>query len=612
VEGDLADIDTLIKDFNVDKGTFRDMFRMPQIIKTKITAENWQALAESLTQEIALLKREAVRNLAQLKDLHNEASEQEHIRDMLETMETIGTDLAAIKELKTIIIRIGCAPKHLLPDLEKALSGFPMVFHSCYLSKEASFICMAFPVKHKSEVELVLKTHHSEIFEVPDYLPHDVSKALSEVRKRLEENEKNQVTLNHSLRNLGTSNKNRLLSLRETARNLRAALQAKIKALQSDRIAVIKGFIPRNETQAFQKSIDSKLKGRALIIEDELALSEDPPTLIRNSRFVKPFEEITRLYGAPHYDELNPTPFMAIMFPLIFGLMFGDMGHGLVLAIGGLLLGFLIKNQQGIRNICWIIAASGIGAVIAGLLFGEFFGMKVFPPLWFSPFDNVLLFLIFSLFVGVLQILTGLILELADFALSRSWLDVFLTSFPKIVFYLGSVYIIAVYGLQVGTWFTGPIFIVLVPFLVLVFGKAIFLKANSTASKKARIEKAEFSLGQRFFESGDLVTRLLSNTVSYARILALLMAHWALLLVTYTVAGLVSASMLGIFIGAIIIITGNLFVIALEGLIVFIHTLRLHFYEWFSKFYKGTGTAFSPYQQKFEYTEILLGKSAKS
>jgi V/A-type H+-transporting ATPase subunit I len=88
------------------------------------------------------------------------------------------------------------------------------------------------------------------------------------------------------------------------------------------------------------------------------------------------------------------------------------------------------------------------------------------------------------------------------------------------------------------------------------------------------------------------------------------MAHWALLLVTYTVAGLVSASEIGMFLGAIIIVGGNLFVIALEGLIVFIHTLRLHFYEWFSKFYRGTGTAFSPFQQRFDYTEIVLNKSA--
>jgi V/A-type H+-transporting ATPase subunit I len=90
------------------------------------------------------------------------------------------------------------------------------------------------------------------------------------------------------------------------------------------------------------------------------------------------------------------------------------------------------------------------------------------------------------------------------------------------------------------------------------------------------------------------------------------MAHWALVLVTYTVAGLIgSASIPALVLSGIIIIGGNLLVIALEGLIVFIHTLRLHFYEWFTKFYQGTGTEFSPFKQNFVHTEVVFnGKKA--
>jgi V/A-type H+-transporting ATPase subunit I len=116
-------------------------------------------------------------------------------------------------------------------------------------------------------------------------------------------------------------------------------------------------------------------------------------------------------------------------------------------------------------------------------------------------------------------------------------------------------------------------------------------------------------LAERFFESSDFVTRLLSNTMSYARILALLMAHWALVLATYTVSGLIgSSNVVGVVLSGLVIVLGNLFVIALEGLIVFIHALRLHFYEWFNKFYQGTGTPFSPFKQNFVHTKVLLGK----
>ena len=173
-----------------------------------------------------------------------------------------------------------------------------------------------------------------------------------------------------------------------------------------------------------------------------------------------------------------------------------------------------------------------------------------------------------------------------------------------------------------GAWLDGAILWPLIPFVILVAGKPIFLAATKLRPQAEAdlesvpgetFEHAELdTFSGRLFEGGDLVTRLLSNTMSYSRILALLMAHWALLLVTYTIAGLVgTASILTLIVGGIIIVFGNIFVLALEGLIVFIHTLRLHFYEWFSKFYQGSGTEFTPFKQNHVYTEVVLEKEKK-
>ena len=115
------------------------------------------------------------------------------------------------------------------------------------------------------------------------------------------------------------------------------------------------------------------------------------------------------------------------------------------------------------------------------------------------------------------------------------------------------------------------------------------------------------TLGERIFEGSELLLSLLSNTMSYSRILALLMTHWALLTATYAISSLISAfSPMGSIISLIIIVGGNIFVVAFEGLIVFIHTVRLHFYEWFSKFYEGTGTAFQPFRFQQRFTEIIF------
>jgi V/A-type H+/Na+-transporting ATPase subunit I len=193
-----------------------------------------------------------------------------------------------------------------------------------------------------------------------------------------------------------------------------------------------------------------------------------------------------------------------------------------------------------------------------------------------------------------------------DFLLKRNVVDAVLTSIPKMAFYLGAVFLIVIYKLDFGAWFSGPILLVIVPFVFLVFAKQTFLALEKSSLGAFASQNGQNSFGQRLFESGDLVTRLLSNTISYTRILALLMAHWALILVTYTVAGLIgTASIMSLLVSGTIIVGGNLFVIALEGLIVFIHTLRLHFYEWFSKFYQGTGTPFQPFRQNFVYTEVV-------
>ena len=406
-----------------------------------------------------------------------------------------------------------------------------------------------------------------------------------------------------------------MFSWRETEENIFTLLNAEKKILQSGRLTVVKGFVPRKRIQDLNKEVNGMLEGKVLVLENEGTDEKEQlnlPTKISNSRFFKPFEEITKLYGLPTYSEIDPTPFLAITFPILFGLMFGDLGHGLVLLFGGAAVGTLLKGNQGIRNVGWIMSACGFASCITGLLFGEAFGIKLpWGPLWFSPFEDVLSFLIFSMVVGIVQILSGIIIEIANLVYKHKVVDAVLTAAPKIAFYLGGVYLIATYQLDFAAWLTGPILLPVIPFIIMVAGKPIYNKIAKTEKHETGEHEEQDSLVVRFFEGGDFFTRLLGNTISYSRILALLMAHWALLLVVYTVSELAveavgAGSILAVVLSGVIIIFGNIFVLALEGLIVFIHTLRLHFYEWFSKFYQGTGVEFSPFKQKFVYTDVEL------
>jgi len=606
-EQTLAGINNLITHLVTEKPGFTDIFRTTQPTITDITAENWHALSEATNLKVSELKKEVENLNSALTSLHEKITQFNHTKNMLATMQQMGADLSAMEELKLIDVAVAAVPHKHVPALQVALTRFPVVFHRCYLTKDVDFVCLAMPTKHRSTIERILKTHHSEIFTLPPELPHDIELALKETNNQLMVVAQEEEQTLASLKKLGRENRQKLIAWRETTENILSLLKAEQKILQSGRLATIKGFAPKKKLKLLSQKVLIMLNGRALILENKVEPAEDPPTLIRHNRFVRPFEEITKLYGVPHYDELDPTAIIAITFPIIFGLMFGDMGHGLLLLIGGLAVGFLVKRDKAIKNVCYILAACGIGALIAGALFGDFFGVQVFAPLWFSPFDNVLMFLIFSLFVGVVQIVGGLVLEMVNFLLKHNVLDAVLTSIPKMAFYIGAVSLIAVYQLDFAAWFSGPILLAIVPFVVLVLGKPVWFAATRFSSRAAEPELEKVSFGQRLFESGDLITRLLSNTISYSRILALLMAHYALVLVTYTIAGLIgSASTLGLVLAGFVIVGGNIFVIALEGLIVFIHDLRLHFYEWFSKFYQGTGTEFTPFRQNFIHTNVVL------
>jgi len=600
----IRNLNSLISQLKIKRTSFLDIFKTEEEARIEITAENWHELMKLVEMKVSSLRKEANFLLASIKNLESKISELQHLRNILALLSQFKLDLEVLEELHFIYTVAATVPSRHIHELEKAMANYPSVFYHRPITKHNEFIFIASPTKYKEEIEKVLRTHHAEAFQIPRGIPRKLAEALKEVNLQLERTIQKKNEVIKSLDGFTKKNRFRILALKETVQNILIMLKAKQSSLETEQLMVLKGYVPENELDKLKRNLYEKLNKRVLIIEKRLVRSEDPPTLVRNPSFIKPFETITKLYGIPHYDELDPTPLIAITFPLIFGLMFGDLGHGLILLAAGTALGLLTKRNEGLRNFAWILAACGIGAIFAGLLFGECFGKHIFPPLWFSPFENVTKFLILSIFIGIIQILSGFIIDFINFMLKGEIIDAFATSLPKILFYIGSIYLITNYQLDFGTWLRGPILFPLIPFIFLILGKPIIIKILNRPTPRS---EEHSSLLERFFETGDLVTRLLSNTMSYARILALLMAHWALLLVTYTIADMaVATPTLGTALSYLIIVGGNIFVIGFEGLIVFIHTLRLHFYEWFSKFYQGTGIEFRPFKQSFRHTKIVF------
>ena len=360
--------------------------------------------------------------------------------------------------------------------------------------------------------------------------------------------------------------------------------------------------------------------------EKKKDLRDSAPTIMRNNFLVRPFETITKMYGVPTYSEIDPTPIIAITFPILFGIMFGDMGHGLVLIISGLVGWLVFRNKKGkdFLNFCWIILYCGIGAVLMGFLYGEFFGMheiKLLNTVFMhlepvtipiinislnNPLNNIMTVFKFAVIIGVFHLNLGWFVQFLNYwNQSRKFLG-FTDSLVKIILLTGGTILIFTYGFDIYTWLEPPypILLPLVPGILLIvlkpFGKIFHLSYLKEESIGGLI-------GEGTMEAFETLLSIMSNAASYIRLLALALAHISLMVAIIAMGNLVQGE--GIVNDIVSIfgsIFGNMLVILLEGLLVFINAIRLHFYEFFFKFYQGSGVNYIPFYLNDNYSVITF------
>ncbi len=301
---------------------------------------------------------------------------------------------------------------------------------------------------------------------------------------------------------------------------------------------------------------------RALLHFAEPPAHRQAPMLLSNPRWVRPFEIFSRALGMPSSSEADPSALLAIVVPLMFGYMFGDVGQGLVLAAAG----WFLRKRYPITR---LLMVGGLAAAGFGWLFGGVFGVHdVLPALWLHPLDSPLPVLLAPLIGGAVLLTLGLSLNALEAVWRGQWVAWLLTDAALIAVYL---------GLLAATFAPASLFVAAAGALWFCAGHAVHAK---------RVGAAVGALGELL----EKTLQILINTLSFARVGAFALAHAGL---SSAIVALMDAADSGLAKGLILIV-GNVVVIVLEVMVVSIQTTRLVLFEFFTRFMQAKGRAFQP------------------
>ena len=362
---------------------------------------------------------------------------------------------------------------------------------------------------------------------------------------------------------------------------------------------LLSGFVKADEVDHY-KAIFKDLPSTIEVKDPSEVPDLECPTLLKNNWFAKPFEMFLGMYGVPKYTDFDPTGFMAFTYCLLFGIMFGDLGQGLVLFILGLV--FEKKGQIfGIINRC------GITSMTFGFLFGSVFGYEeLLNPVHQSLFgvreklfdvmaqSSTMVLLIGAVAIGAVLILTTQCMNIVNRFKHHQLGDAIFSQngIAGLVFYGGIVFAI-VATMLLGWNVLNPVYLgifIVLPVISFVMKEPL---SNAVEHKTVKPEEGWGGyIAQSIFELIDVLLTFVTNSMSYLRVGGFVLSHAGMMLVVMTLVEMTGKA------GVAVLIFGNIFVMVLEGLIVGIQTLRLEYYEMFSRYYDAGGVQFNALSAK--------------
>lgn len=563
-----------------------------------------------LEEECTTIEKDSLETLEKKQHLHSILGAHQALIARLQLLAPLEIEIERLFALRYTTFQVGLIPEENFQRLQTSLDG---IQHSLIPvnNKEGRIILLAMALKEDEAILLrALKSAFWDPLELSTSLQGTIPSILAKLSTEKQEEEKGLADLEAQCKKLAVQFGGKLLLLREELLLARQLLLAQEKFGQIDHTYLLSGWLPKTLFKELQQRVMAACAGEAIIEQvDPEHVKEvrsgilSIPILFNNPALIRPFERLTTLYGTPIYEEVEPTGFLAITFLLLFGMMFGDVGHGAVLCV----LGYIIfKKIYRYIDYGIILMECGLSASVFGLLYGSIFGLEnIIPALWMHPMENINYFMTVAAAIGVAMISTGLILNLINIVRQHRYQELFSASGLA-----GALLYWLLAALGVRYFLVGPP----TPFEIavakvssgLLFTLMILQRpVRLLLTRRSQHKKGPLLLqgmGITFLESLidvlDELLRYLANTVSFVRIAAFALAHAGLFLAVFTLADMIQHAHGHDFFYWLTLLIGNVIIIGLEGLVVSIQTVRLEYYEFFSKFFRGGGKPFQPLFEK--------------
>ncbi len=573
--------------------SYRNLFRQAHTRLVKIGA-HLGTLPPFHVDEVRVVGEEELAQLNErLGSLWNECSiseerarhttEQERAVAQLEAalanFTSLQIDLGMLQgDRRFLDLRVGTIAREHLSRLSEALAiAYYMVFPYVVTAEQAQIILVG-PKGRGSDVEAVLDTAGFQQLTIPAEFQDQPDKLRADLAQRRATiaNERAAYAAEIAER---AARSQELLTQAQVALALGAPfVHLENAARSSGYLAAVSGWVPARDVSRVEEALRAELAYPFLLTPRRPRADERPevPSMMRSMRLLSPFSALVKQYGVPRYGEFDPSAVFAVTFILMFGMMFGDVGHGAVLALAAL----AFRRKLGRFTLFGV--AVGLSSVAFGFLYGSVFGFEDherFPPLWLAPLSDPTRMLLVALYWGIGFLLGATLLRIYNRLMEGERIGaVFDTNgVTTLTLYVGMIW--GGFG-----WFTHGSY---------GTGAAILTLASLGAIMIYKTAESHASFGERLIivlvETLEAIMGNVSNTLSFLRVAAFSLNHVALMLAVFALA-----NMMETFGYWTMVVFGNIFVIVLEGAIVTIQTLRLEYFEGFSRFYSGDGREFRP------------------